>query len=94
MKNSGRGKNALFRAAEFFDLPGDIIAGASRVEIVGGREVMIENHGGIIEYDSTEIKVNGNTSVISIKGANLELRSMTATEMSVRGQIFGVEFQY
>jgi sporulation protein YqfC len=85
---------SLLRAAEVFDLPGEIISGISRIEITGGREIMIENHGGILEYGENEIQVNGGSVIIVIRGAELDIRSMTATEMAIRGQVFGLEFKY
>ena len=41
----------LIRAAEMLDLPGEVVAGLARIEITGGREVLIENHG---EYSNTD----------------------------------------
>ncbi len=94
MKKRNSGQNALFRATEIFDLPGDIIAGVSRVEIVGGRDMRIENHSGILEYGESAIDINTENAVLRIRGSSLEIISMTTTEISIRGNIFGFEYVY
>lgn len=87
-------KNALFRVAEAFDLPADAVAGVARVEIVGAREIIVANHGGIIEYTPELVAVSGGEAIIEVHGVGFELLSMSASELSVRGRIFSVEFKY
>ncbi len=88
------GEEALVRAAELFDLPADVIAGVARVEVTGGREVVIENHGGILEYSGGLVRVAGGTAVIEVSGDSLVLEAMSASELRLRGRVFGVEFRY
>jgi len=84
----------LIRAAEMFDLPGEVVAGLARIEITGGREVLIENHSGILEYGPDEIDINSNGVIIRILGQGLEIRAMNQNEISIRGLVLGVEFIY
>lgn len=86
--------DALFRVAEALDLPADAVSGASRVEVVGAREVFVTNHGGIIEYTPELVALAGSGTTIAIRGSELELVSMSVSELSVRGTIFSVEFKY
>ena len=89
-----KASNMLLKMTEALDIPSEIISGIARVEVVGGRDVLIENHCGILEYGPAEIQINGGTVIIIIKGSELVIRSMTATEMSIKGYVFGVEFRY
>ena len=84
----------LIKAAEMLDLPGEVVAGLARIEVTGGREVLIENHGGILEYGPGEIDINSSGAIIRILGDGLEIRAMTQSELSIRGLIFSVEFIY
>jgi len=84
----------LLKAAEMFDLPGEVVAGVARIEITGGREVLIENHAGILEYSPSEIDVNSSGAIIRIQGDGLEIRAMTQSELSIRGLVLSVEFIY
>ena len=45
------------RTAQVFDLPGDLVAGLPRMELVGDRELRMENHRGILAYGSEEIHI-------------------------------------
>ena len=89
-----RGGEALVRAAELFDLPADVIAGVSRVEITGGREVLVENHGGILEYTEELVRISGGSVIIEVRGHELTLESMSSADLKLRGRIFGVELRY
>jgi sporulation protein YqfC len=86
-------RQALTRAAEFFDLPGEILAGLPKITMTGSRRLHIENHRGLLEYDTQIITVNCAGGVLGIYGASLALVSMTAEELLVSGDIRRVEFE-
>ena len=77
----------LERAAEVFDLPADAVAGVPRLELVGDRELRVENHKGILAYGSEEIHVSGGVFLVKISGEDLELRTMTGLELLITGKI-------
>lgn len=87
-------ENIFERAADIFDLPGEIVAGMSRITITGCRRVFIENHRGILEYGREEIDVNGGRVIIKLKGKELELRSMSDRELLVTGLLTGISFEF
>ncbi len=80
------------RMAELFDLPADLVAGLAHIELLGGREFFLEGHEGILAYSDTQIDVSVGPAVVRVRGAGLTLRSMTADEVRIRGQIDAVEF--
>ena len=85
----------LVKAADLLDLPSDIVAGLPRVEITGGRELLMENHHGILEYGGECIVIHGGRVMVRVSGAGLELTAVTADELRLRGErITGVEFLY
>ena len=92
------------RAGEFFALrvrgysmknagilPGDLVAGLPRMELIGDRELRMENHRGILAYGSEEIHISGGKLILKVRGEGLELRSMNAGELLITGQIRAVE---
>ena len=87
-------ENILDKAANLFDLPGEIVAGMSRVTITGGSRVFIENHKGILEYGEENISVNGGKVVIDIAGMGLEIRSMNTSEVLITGRVKNINFEY
>ena len=91
MERRGRREGLLEKTAQALDLPADILAGLPRVELIGDREVRMENHRGILSYGDDEIHVSAGGFVIKIVGEELKLRAMTGLELLVTGRIRGVE---
>ena len=79
------------KTAEVFDLPGDVVAGLPRVELLGDRQLRMENHRGILAYGSDEIHISGGKLIVKVRGTNLELRDMNAVELLINGDITGVD---
>ncbi|SHH92532.1 sporulation protein YqfC [Sporobacter termitidis DSM 10068] len=86
-------KNIIDRAVDAFDLPGEVLAGLPKLTVTGNRRIHIECHKGIIEYDGSLIAVNGGAAVIRIRGENLEIVSMSAEEILIKGFVVGIEFE-
>ena len=91
MEKKGRKEGLLERTAEVFDLPGDVVAGLPRVELLGDRQLRMENHKGILAYGSEEIHISGGKLIVKVRGANLTLRAMNASELLITGDIIGVD---
>ncbi len=89
-----RKSNVLKKAADFFDIPGEIITGLPIIEIHGMGKIRIENHKGLIEYGSDKIEINGGKAIIRITGSGLKIRAMNADVLVISGDIFGLEFIY
>lgn len=86
-----RPRSLLEKTVQALDLPVDALAGLPRVELVGDREVRIENHRGILAYGEEEILVSGGPFVIKVTGMGLELRAMTGLELLITGQIAAIQ---
>jgi sporulation protein YqfC len=91
MDRQGRREGLLEKTAQVFDLPADALAGLPRVELVGDREVRMENHRGILAYGDKEIHVSGGPFLIKVTGEGLELRAMTGLELLITGHITGIQ---
>ena len=81
----------LRTAAARFPGGGCSCPGLPKVELVGDRELRIENHRGILAYGTEEIHVSGGAFVIQITGQGLELRAMTGLELLITGRIAGIQ---
>ena len=86
------GKEGLLaRASRMLDLPGDVVAGLPRIELIGNRELRMEQHRGILAYGPEEIHISSGKMVVRVKGSGLELRAMDPTQLLITGEIAGVE---
>ncbi len=80
------------KTSAMLDLPGDVVAGLPRIELLGDRELRMEYHKGILAYGTEEIHISGGKLVVRVRGQGLELRSMTPTQLLITGQILSVDF--
>ena len=92
MGRNDKKENLLERAADLFDLPGEVLAGMPLITITGGVRIHIENHRGILEYGETEIDVNCGKVVVRLSGEKMELRAMSENELLITGELARVEF--
>ena len=77
--------------AELFDLPADIVARLPHLEMVGGAQLYLERHTGILGYSQEQIDINTTSGVLRIKGKKLTIIAMTAEELRIGGQISAME---
>jgi len=74
MGEQGQRRRSRFleRPAQVLDLPGDVVAGLPRVELVGDSELRMENHRGILAYGDEEIRISGGAFMIRITGQDMQ----------------------
>lgn len=92
MGKNNRENGVLAHVAELFDLPADAIAGLPHLELIGGRQLYLENHRGILSYSDAVIDINTGTLAVRVRGEGLELLAMTTEELRIGGRIDGVDF--
>ncbi|MBR4098529.1 MAG: sporulation protein [Clostridium sp.] len=90
MDQKPRRPGLLERVSSALELPADLLAGLPRVELIGDRELRMENHKGILAYGTEEVHVSGGPFVVKIMGEGPELRAMTGMELLVTGRIRSV----
>ena len=91
MGEKGQRRHGLLeKTAQVFDLPADVVAGLPRLELVGDRELRMENHRGILAYGTQEIHISGGAFSVKVSGEELELRTMNALELLITGRITAV----
>ncbi|GKU23631.1 sporulation protein YqfC [Clostridium folliculivorans] len=72
--------------AERLDLPRDIVLNIPKIVITGDNEIIIENHKGIISFDSSEIKINSKVGTITLDGVNLEILFIGGNTITISGK--------
>lgn len=88
----GRKESILEKTSAVLDLPGDLLPGVPRIELLGDRELHMESHRGILAYGSEEIHIAGGKLVVRVRGEGLELRAMDPARLLITGRIEAVEF--
>lgn len=87
-----KNKELTWALAEKLDLPGDLVPGAGRVTVSGGRQAVIEGHRGILDYSEERVTVSFVRGRLSLLGSGLRLKAMNGDELLVEGEIQTAEW--
>ena len=82
----------LSTVAERCDLPADVVAGLPRLEMVGSRQLYLEQHTGIVAYSAGQIDGKTTAGVRRVRGQRLTRLAMTGEELRIGGRIDAVEW--
>lgn len=85
-----KGKEKLLNKLDF---PSDISMDLPKIIVVGNREITIENHRGIIAFESSMVKINSRIGTITISGRNFEILFIGETSMTISGRFEGVSYE-
>lgn len=85
-------KNIKEKMSEVLELPREIIMDVPKLILIGSNDLSIENYKGIIEYSENIIRINTNSKMIKITGKKLEIKTITAEEILIGGNIETLEF--
>ncbi|HHV59589.1 MAG TPA: sporulation protein YqfC [Clostridiaceae bacterium] len=77
---------------EALELPKEAAINASKLSMIDGGNLIIENYKGIVEYESDRIRVNTSKGIIKITGRDLILREITSENILINGEIDSLEF--
>ncbi|GEL78317.1 sporulation protein YqfC [Tenuibacillus multivorans] len=69
------------------NLPADVIYDYPRITLIGDIHLYIENHHGLLTFESNEIKVKQQNSVIHVRGQDLVIKNLLKKEIVIEGKI-------
>ncbi len=75
------------------DLPGEGLPGQPVLELYGQERVLMENHGGILEYGPERIRAKVNFGSICVCGSDLHLCRMQGRQLVIMGKIEGISLE-
>ncbi len=79
--------------AEKMSLPKDVVLDLPKVSICGDKEIFIENHKGIMEYNSDCIRIKTNDGIAHIYGCDLRIIILETDRMVINGEFLRVEYE-
>lgn len=91
-ENDGRRRGLREKIADAVDISKDVILNAALINIIGNREMTIENYRAIIEYTDELIRIKTSQHTLKISGKKLEIRVITQELLHITGMIKNVEF--
>lgn len=81
------------RMAKMLELPSDVVLNMPKTTLIGGVQVFIENHAGLLAYEPGEIRIRTVQGEIVITGTGLQIGSILPRELIVDGRISHIELR-
>ena len=78
------------QAGSMLHIPKDVAAGEPVITITGRRNVYIENYKRIVSFMDDEIKIQGKTCRITVRGKRLAIEYYTGDDILISGLILSV----
>ena len=75
------------------DFPSDITLDLPKIIVTGDKEITIENHKGILSFESDQIKINSRLGSIAINGKDFEILLIGDTTMTISGIFKGISYE-
>jgi len=85
-----KGKEKILNKLEF---PRDIALDLPKIIVIGNREIIIENHKGIIFFETNMVKINSRIGAIVIKGDEFEILFIAETSITISGIFQGISYE-
>jgi len=80
------------RIAQLLDLPLDTLIDWPIINLSANKNVVIQNHRGVIEYDQTLVRIGTKLGELVITGSGLVLVCALKEEIVIEGKIHRIEF--
>lgn len=84
-------RSMLHLLSEAVDFPQELLRGTPLVELTDHTRVLIENHGGVMEYERERICVRVRYGTLIILGNKLQICRMSSSQLVIVGQIQRLE---
>lgn len=88
-----RRKGSLQALAGLLEIPQDIVMDLPRITMLGNKQVLIENHKGIIEYGPTVVRTKLNKGELIVLGENLVLGNLQSEQILIEGTVNEIKYE-
>lgn len=79
--------------ADFFEMPKELLCNLPRITLIGDVQMLLENYGGIIEYNDELLRLKVREGEVVVTGKNLTIKNFLSDELLIVGKIISVEYR-
>lgn len=80
------------KVTNVLDIPSDILLDELSMRLEGNGRIFIDNHKGIVEYNSRQLRFKVRTGEVRVEGEDLVLKGLGYGQLTVEGKIALIEF--
>ncbi|CUH94157.1 hypothetical protein P22_0219 [Propionispora sp. 2/2-37] len=85
-------KGHLQKLAGLLEIPQDIVMDLPRITMLGNKQLLIENHRGIIEYTPLVVRIKLNQGELIVTGSNLVLGNLQMEQIFIEGIVEAIRY--
>lgn len=74
-------------------IPAEAISSAPLIQLRGKKSLCVENHGGILQYSDTEVKISVKGGAVTVRGSEMFICRMTKKCVEIHGRFVGLELE-
>ena len=89
----GKFQKGKERILNKLDFPSDISLDLPKIIVVGNREITIENHRGIMAFETNMVKINSRIGAITINGEKFEILFIGDTTITINGIFKNISYE-
>ncbi|KFN10110.1 sporulation protein YqfC [Paenibacillus macerans] len=75
------------------DLPSDLVYDLPRLTLIGGQQLYIENHRGVVNFSPEELHLALSQGTLEVEGKELVIKAIMPEEVVIEGRIFGIKYR-
>lgn len=79
--------------ARFFELPEEILLDLPKVTVLGDRQVLVENHRGLVGFHPERVMVETTRGRLTVKGEGLQVGAVDRETVILTGVIRSVAWR-
>lgn len=78
------------RIGRLLEIPEEAAFGSLKLTLLENRELLVENHQGIVTYTEKKVKIKVSTGWLMVTGENLNLNNLQSEQILLRGKIMSL----
>jgi len=78
---------------EALDLPGDLVFNLPRLTLIGGKQLYIENHRGVVFFSPEQLQLELSHGSLEVEGSGLVIKEILPQEIVIEGRIVGIKYR-
>jgi len=75
------------------DLPSDLVFDLPRLTLIGGKQLYIENHRGVVHFSPESLQLELSQGTLEVEGSELVIREIMPQEVVIEGRIHGIKYR-
>lgn len=83
----------LERLANILEIPQDVVLDLPRITMLGNKQLLVENHRGIIEYTPSLVRIKLSQGELIVVGKCLTLGNLQIEQILVEGIVEEIKYE-